>query len=306
MITFRNKGESLRKLPADYVVIDIETTGFDPKTQEIIELSAVKVRNDAVVDQFTTLCRPKARITSAVTKINGITNDMVKDAPRIDEVLESYLSFIGNDIIIGHNISFDINFINTNCINLLGKAFDNYFIDTLGLSREACGNLRHHRLSDMVEYFNIDNEPLHRGLNDCHATHQVYLRLKGNIKTDGTPSVSPGVRKPFPEYISLKGIKAKVRSIDKTHPCYGKYFSFTGVLKIERIDAARIVANLGGINENTVTKKTNYLVKGSYDDISEIIKDGKTNNHKKAEEFILKGHDLQIITEDAFFDMVGF
>ena len=198
------RGESSRKLPADYVVIDIETTGFDPRTQEIIELSAVKVRNDAVVDQFTTLCRPKARITSAVTRINRITNDMVKDAPKIDEVLESYLSFIGDDIIIGHNISFDINFINTNCINLLGKEFDNYFIDTLILSREACENLQHHRLSDMVEYFNIDNEPLHRGLNDCHATQQ-YEQLAFKLSKVGYANlpIMPGTEKLWILYISL-------------------------------------------------------------------------------------------------------
>jgi DNA polymerase III epsilon subunit family exonuclease len=178
---YADKGENLsesRKLPSDYVVIDIETTGLYPRKNKIIELSALKVRNDAIVDQFTTLCHPGTKISPSVTNLTSITNDMVKDAPKINEVLESYVSFIGDDIVIGHNANFDINFIYANCIKLLEKPFSNNFIDTLKLSREACTDLRHHRLSDMVKHYNITTERLHRSLNDCHATHQVYLKLK--------------------------------------------------------------------------------------------------------------------------------
>jgi DNA polymerase III epsilon subunit family exonuclease len=178
---YADKGNNLseiRKLPSDYVVIDIETTGLYPKKNKIIELSALKVRNDMIVDQFTTLCHPGTKISPSVTQLTGITNDMIKDAPKINDVIESYVSFIGDDIVIGHNANFDINFIYVNCIKLLEKPFENNFIDTLRLSREECTNLRHHRLSDMVKHYNISTEQLHRSLNDCHATHQVYLKLK--------------------------------------------------------------------------------------------------------------------------------
>jgi DNA polymerase-3 subunit epsilon len=178
---YADKGENLsesRKLPSDYVVIDIETTGLYPKKNKIIELSALKVRNDIIVDQFTTLCHPGTKISPSVSELTGITNDMIKDAPNINEALQPYLSFIGDDIVIGHNAHFDINFIYVNCIKLLEKPFSNNFVDTLRLSREECTNLRHHRLSDMVKHYNITTERLHRSLNDCHATHQVYLKLK--------------------------------------------------------------------------------------------------------------------------------
>jgi DNA polymerase-3 subunit epsilon len=178
---YSDKGDNLsesRKLPSDYVIIDIETTGLYPKKNKIIELSALKVRNDSIIDQFTTLCHPGTKISPTVTELTGITNDMVKDAPKINEVLQPYLSFIGTDIVIGHNANFDINFIYVNCIKLLEKPFSNNFVDTLRLSREVCTNLRHHRLSDMVKHYNITTERLHRSLNDCHATHQVYLKLK--------------------------------------------------------------------------------------------------------------------------------
>jgi DNA polymerase III epsilon subunit family exonuclease len=180
----KNLSESIKKLPTDYVVIDIETTGLYPRKNKIIELSALKVRNDMIVDQFTTLCHPGTKISPTITKLTGITNDMVKGAPQINEVLQPYLSFVGTDIVVGHNANFDINFIYTNCIKLLEKPFSNDFVDTLRISRDTCKDLRHHRVSDMVKYYNIIvNGDLHRSLNDCHATHQIYLKLKEAIKT---------------------------------------------------------------------------------------------------------------------------
>jgi DNA polymerase III epsilon subunit family exonuclease len=180
----KNLSESIKKLPSNYVVIDIETTGLHPRKNKIIELSALKVRNDMIVDQFTTLCHPGTKISQTITKLTGITNDMLKGAPKINEVIQSYLDFIGDDIVIGHNAHFDINFIYANCIKLLEKPFSNDFVDTLKISRDACKDLRHHRVSDMVKYFNIIiNGELHRSLNDCHATYQIYLKLKEAIKT---------------------------------------------------------------------------------------------------------------------------
>jgi DNA polymerase-3 subunit epsilon len=300
----RIKGKSLLELPSDYVVIDIETTGLDPRYDEIIELSAVKVKNDMIVDRFTTLCNPGVEIDSFITELTGITNDMVKNAPKIKEVLKQYISFIGDIIVIGHNINFDINFIYDNYIHLFKKSFTNDFVDTLRLARKVCPDIQHHRLPDMLEYYNIVNNQIHRGLNDCIATYQIYLKLKNAIITHNIPLVSP-VKKYHREKtkINLKTIVATIDSFDKTHPCYGKYFVFTGTLQIKRTEAAQIVANLGGITENIVTKNTNYLVLGNYDYIS-AIKDGKSTKHKKAEKYILAGQDLQILTENVFFDMV--
>jgi DNA polymerase-3 subunit epsilon len=301
---YRNKGKSLLELPMDYVVIDIETTGLDPSYDEIIELSAVKVKNDEIVDKFTTLCRPEQEISSFITELTGITNDMAKDAPIIDDVLESYISFIGDDIIIGHNVNFDINFIYDNYFNLSEKSFGNNFIDTMRLSRRVCFDLAHHRLSDMIEYYNIISEQSHRGLSDCVATHQVYLKLKEAIINNNISLAPSRKRNDYSKNLNLKNITATVDDFDETHPCYGKYFVFTGALKIARGEAAQIVANLGGTNENSITKKTNYLVLGNYD-YSNSIKDGKSSKHKKAEEYILKGQDLTIITENVFFDIIG-
>jgi NAD-dependent DNA ligase len=139
---------------------------------------------------------------------------------------------------------------------------------------------------------------MHRGLSDCIATHQIYQKLKDDIITHNIPIK----RRYIPQ--DLKDIKATVNDFDTTHPFYGKYFVFSGALKVKREEAAQIVVNLGGINENSITKKTNYLVLGNYDYISSI-KEGKSSKHKKAEEYILKGQDLRILSENIFFDMIG-
>jgi DNA polymerase-3 subunit epsilon len=204
-------------------------------------------------------------------------------------------------MVIGHNVNFDINFIYDNYINLFEKKFTNDFVDTMRLARKVCKDLQHHRLSDLVEYYNIVNKQAHRGLSDCIATHQVYLKLKNTIITNNIPLVSP--KKIYSQKINLKTIKTTHEDFDETHPYYGKYFVFTGALEIKRVEAAQIVGDLGGINENAVTKNTNYLVLGNYDYISSI-KNGKSTKHKKAEEHILKGQDLQILTENVFFDMI--
>jgi DNA polymerase-3 subunit epsilon len=172
------KGKRQRKLLTDYVVIDIETTGLDPRRDEILELSAIKVKDDIITDKFSTLCRPEKEISPSITEINGITNDMVKDALGIKEALELYISFIGDSVIMGHNINFDINFIYENYNKLFSKPFKNNFVDTLELSRKVCTNLKHHKLSDMVRHYKINTEQMHRGLNDCMATYQIYLKLK--------------------------------------------------------------------------------------------------------------------------------
>jgi DNA polymerase-3 subunit epsilon len=300
------KGEKILQLVDTYVVVDIETTGLETFSDEIIELSAIKIKDDQIIDQYTTLCKPKRKIDPFITQLTGITNEMLNSAPQIKDVIKDYVTFIGDSIVVGHNINFDINFIYYNYYNICKEHFVNNHMDTLRLARIALPNLEHHRLKDLIDYYSINIEQLHRGTNDCLATYQVYLKLKDAITKDNISLVRKRVRskRTNSKNINLKEIKANVADeLDETHPCYGKYFVFTGALEIKRVEAAQIVADLGGINENTVTKKTNYLVMGNYDYASSI-KDEKSAKYKKAEEYILKGQDLQILTENIFLDMI--
>ena len=95
-----NKGNSLLELPDNYTVIDIETTGLDSTLDNILEISAVKVRNNTITDSFSSLVHYAEELPEFITELTGITNDMVKDAPSLDMVLNNFYNFIGNDILI--------------------------------------------------------------------------------------------------------------------------------------------------------------------------------------------------------------
>ena len=100
----------IKRIIKDYCVLDTETTGLSARTDEIIEIGIVKVRDNKIVDRYSQLIKPKKKISRFITDLTGITNEMVKGKPSILEVEDEFLSFIGSDIIIGHNTSFDIRF----------------------------------------------------------------------------------------------------------------------------------------------------------------------------------------------------
>ena len=115
----RNKGRSLLIFPSEYVVIDIETTGLSPECDYIIELSAIKIKDNNIINTFSALIKPdealyededsnECYVNDFITNLTGITNEMLEDAPHISDVLEQFLSFVGNNIIVGHNVNFDI------------------------------------------------------------------------------------------------------------------------------------------------------------------------------------------------------
>ncbi len=176
------KGKSLVATPSSFVVFDIETTGLNTRQNEIIEIGALKVKDGAIIDKFSTLIKPKSPISSFITNLTGITNQMVRNAPQIDEVLTNFMDFVGDNTLMGHNVNFDINFIYDKLLECRLKPLTNDFVDTLRLSRIVLTNLSHHKLSDLADYYHIDKTGSHRSLKDVEMTLEVYNRLKPEIK----------------------------------------------------------------------------------------------------------------------------
>lgn len=301
-----SKGKSLIMFPNDYTVIDLETTGLSPEYNEIIELSAVRVRNNVVVEEFQSLVRPNDPIDGYITNLTGITNEMVADAPSIENILPAYLEFIGDDIVIGHNINFDVNFLYDWAERVLGVPFTNCFVDTMRISRKALPELRHHRLKDVASEFGMVPVGAHRALCDCKTTYDCFSALRKRISEScGIDEFESNFKPSHRATLNMKDIVADTESFDETHPLFGKRCVFTGTLeKMIRADAAQIVVNIGGICDNDITKKTNFLILGN-NDYCKSIKDGKSSKQKKAEEYKLKGFDIEIIPEGVFYDMIA-
>ncbi|KXZ40049.1 DNA polymerase-3 subunit epsilon [Alkalithermobacter thermoalcaliphilus JW-YL-7 = DSM 7308] len=163
------------KVYKNFVVLDFETTGLDPNTDKIIEIAALKYIDRSLVDEFVTLVNPEITIPKKITKINGITDDMVNDKPTIKEVLPSLLQFIGDLPIVAHNAPFDARFLKYAVLNNFGEdSIENNFIDTVKIAREIYPNLTNHKLTTIKEHLNI-NLSSHRAYNDTLVTAQIYL-----------------------------------------------------------------------------------------------------------------------------------
>lgn len=180
----RNKGRRLAKYIENYVVFDLETTGINQETDDIIEISAIKVQNHEVTEEFTTLVNPGRRIPKAATAVNGITDDMVADAPNIETAMEAFLDFIKDAVLVGHNIhTFDTNFVYDAALRCFGRELQNDYIDTLYMARKCLPELSHHKLTDVSEHFGIKTEGAHRALCDCRMNQLCYEEM-GKLMRD--------------------------------------------------------------------------------------------------------------------------
>lgn len=300
------KGKSTIDLLSDYIIFDIETTWLDSSYDEVIEIGAIKVKNNKIVSKFNSLVKPKNEIDEYITELTGITNEMVKDAPTIEEILPDFMNYIGNDILIGHNVNFDINFIYDNLYRNKFDVLTNDFIDTMRISRKLLPELPHHRLIDLAKYFKIDSTNNHRSLKDCEITMNVYENLKEIAlqKYDNVDEFKNAFKKHKKEGLRAKDIVSTNTEFDVDNLFYDKYVAITGTLeKMLRKEAMQIIVDLGGHCEDGVTKKTNFLISGN-NDYNPILRGKKSSKLIKAETLKLEGKDIEIISENVFYDII--
>ena len=311
--TIRNKGKSLSEFPENYSILDLETTGLDPKHDEIIEIGIIKVRNNKIVDTYQTLVQPSGKfyddedneiyIDEFIEELTGITNGMLENSPKIVEVIENAINFISEDIIVGHNVNFDINFLYYDLKIYNDTDLSNDFLDLMKMARRAIKEINHHRLVDIADFFEYDYEP-HRAIEDCKATFDLLNKLKEYIE-EKQLDVSDAAIKSHSK-LDLRTLKSETLEVDTENYFYNKNICFTGKLEhFVRKDAAQICVNLGAHCENNVTKKTDVLVLGNFD-YNATVKDNKSTKLKKAEGLILDGQDIEIMSEDVFLDQINY
>lgn len=307
----RNKGKSLNEFPDNYSLLDLETTGLDPNYDNIIEVAILKVKNNEITNKYQSLIQPNSHyidddtkkpiyVDSYIEDLTGITSEMLEDAPKIKDVLPEIIEFIGDDIIFGHNVNFDINFLYDEIESYSGQELNNDFFDLLKISRRALKELKHHRLKDLSTYFNYEYKP-HRAMSDCQATYDISNKLKDYIVKNNID-----IRLKKKREIDLTTLKAEITDIDPDNYFFKKNICFTGKLEhFIRKDAAQICANLGASCQNGVNKKTDILVLGNFD-YNVTVKNNKSSKLKRAEELKLQGQDLEIMSEDVFLDQINY
>ncbi|MGB9678631.1 MAG: PolC-type DNA polymerase III [Thermoanaerobacteraceae bacterium] len=173
----------------EFVVFDIETTGLSNVNDKIIEIGAVKISNNKIVDRFETFINPQIPIPPFITKLTSINDNMVKDAPTIDKIIPEFMDFIQDAVLVAHNANFDVNFIKSKA-NQLNINVKNAVIDTLELSRHLYKNLKNYKLDTVAEYLEVSLKNHHRAVDDAQATAEIFMKSIIFLKQMGINNVS--------------------------------------------------------------------------------------------------------------------
>ena len=164
-----------------YVVFDIETTGFSPLSDRIIEIGAVKVVNGTITDKFSTFVNPDIPIPFRIEQLTSINDSMVLPAPKIDKVLPDFLKFCEGCALVAHNASFDVSFIAHNAEEL-GLPFDPTVLDTVTLARILLPQLNRYKLDTVAKALNVSLENHHRAVDDAGATAEIFVAFLKMLK----------------------------------------------------------------------------------------------------------------------------
>lgn len=229
------KGESVLCLPRDYTVVDTETTGLSTESCCLIEVSALRVREGRVAAEFSTLIRPPWRevqkngqwqegyVDDFIQGLTGITDEMLEGAPLPEEALPQVEAFLGQDLLLGHNVGFDTAFLYDSFQKYLGRPLGNNSLDQLRLARKLLPQLPHHRLGDVAAALGVPYEGAHRALADCWITYGCYEKLRALALSQGTEEEFlqrfEKKKSPKPRYPGVPG-----------HPFYQKTLVLTGSL----------------------------------------------------------------------------
>ena len=159
-----------------YVVFDLETTGFSAKSDKIIEIGAVKVENGKIIDRFSTFVNPEIPIPFRIEKLTSINDEMVIDAPKIEEVLPKFMEFCKDAVMVAHNSDFDMSFIEANC-KRQNLECDFTVIDTVAMSRYLIIGLGRYKLDNVAKALGIVLDHHHRAVDDAECTALIFLKL---------------------------------------------------------------------------------------------------------------------------------
>lgn len=165
-------------LSGRFVVFDLETTGFSPVVNRIIEIGAVLVENGAITDRFSTFVNPQTPIPYRIEELTGISDSMVMDAPKIEEVLPKFLDFCEGAVLVAHNASFDVGFVERNC-QRLGLPFDFTSVDTVGMARFLLPALNRYKLDTVAKALQIPLYNHHRAVDDAACTAEIFVKFVG-------------------------------------------------------------------------------------------------------------------------------
>ena len=251
-------GDNLPAFDGEMVVFDVETTGLSNRTCKLIEIGAVKIKNGEVLGRMDIFVDPETPIPEDITKLTGITDEMVKGAPKEREALRQFLDFAGGNMLIAHNANFDIGFIRVAC-ERQGFEFNNAYLDTVGLSRYVNPDLKNHKLDTLVEHYNLGEFKHHRASEDSEVLAKIFFEMLSLLKKEGVTSFERAIDAMGEDVDPLKlkarhiiifaknkeGLKNLYKLVSMSHLNY--YGSFGRAKKVPRMPKTVIEQHRDGL-----------------------------------------------------------
>lgn len=323
-------GMCFTEILSKYVILDIETTGFDFHKDRIIELAAISYEYGKKVSEFHSMVNPGMLIPPDVVSLTGITQADVDNAPMLEDVEKSFIDFLGGFPIIGHNaLTFDVPFLSAQ----LSVSIDNPVVDTLPMSRKVFDLLPRHKLEYLNDVLQLGSVGSHRALNDVETTnallwaclaprkyeskvYKAFLDHRLNHHSDTAPKKHITQKGTIRDqkrdaYLQKKFQKIDINSITpscdcspESGPLCGNAILFTGELSIPRGEAMQMAVDAGAILKTSVSRKLAYLVVGKQD-MTLVGMEGMSTKEIKARELNESGKaQIKIISEEEFLDLV--
>ncbi|MCM1543047.1 MAG: PolC-type DNA polymerase III [Blautia sp.] len=267
-------GDGGQSLDESFVVFDIETTGFSPVNNRIIEIGAVKVSDGKVVDRFSTFVNPQTPIPFEIEKLTGIRDDMVADAPLIGEALPRFVQFCDGCVLVAHNANFDMSFILENS-RRLGLPADYTYVDTVGIARVLLPNQSKHTLDAVAKTLNISLENHHRAVDDAECTAWIFVKFIRMLAEQGIHTLA-----------ELNALGADSEALIKKLPSYHAIIlakNDLGRINLYRLVSASHLAYFSRhprIPKSMVMKYREGLILGSACEAGELYRallDGQSN-----------------------------
>ena len=277
----------------DYIVLDIETTGLNRKSDKIIEISWVKYENFLEVQRYNTLINPEQHISDTASRINGITDNDVKNSPTYSEIKEIVASALLGNTVVGHNVAnFDLAFIKRLIAGEKGRID---YIDTMTLAKHAFPGLKSYSLEKLCSSLALPISSSHRALVDVLATNELFLRCRNELSR----KIEEEKRR---RKLEKERIAAEREAKFANSPLLNVTFAFTGEFEAERKQLENLVNSVGALKRDTVSGNTDYLVVGKIDNLPDWALQRK---YERAKELQAKGKKVKLISEKEYSELIN-
>lgn len=291
----RQKGREQVGFFDDYTMIDIETTGLSPYRDRITELGAVKVRNGQVVDTYSNLViNPKTnKVPVFITKLNGITEEKIlNQGIPADQAIHEFREFIGDDLIAGYNVNFDLNFTYDLAQKYHEAKLSNDYIDVLRLARTYYPG-KHNRLLDVMKRSGIAEVEQHRGLDDSLDTIKVYRDFANYFSADLLQKAQESIKN-----FDLTGKPLEFWQLGRFNPVSGKKIMLADSLALNLADGQLMISNLAGQVQTELSFDTDYVIVGDRQYFS------KNDLNQQIFDLQKSGSKVKKLTESFFLGML--